>query len=137
MEENAALKNCEYLIEVKVQKNLKTMWNNTLEIELGEAFSGLLDIVYNSRGLYNECPAGYRQGYESIQLREGKFKDPTHYMDNIIFNFGMIFDNVRDFVMWIQYGSAGENYGPYNSGFSLGNVVYFAFFKTDSKRRPG
>lgn len=116
---------------------MKTIWNNTLEIELGDAFSGLLDIVYNSRGLYNSCPAGYIAGYNSIMLRQDTLKDPTHYMDNIIFNFGMIFDNIRDFIMWIQYGSAGEDFGPYNSGFSLGNVVYYAFFKTDSKRRPG
>ena len=137
MEENADLKQCEYLVEEKVQGNLQTMWNNTLEVELGEAMSNLLDIVYNTRGLYNSCPKGYIQGYESIKLRGEKFTDPTHYMDNIIFNFGMIFDNVRDFIMWIEYGSAGEDFGPYNSGYSLGNVVYFAFFKTDSKRRPG
>lgn len=57
-------------------------------------------------------------------------------MDNLIFNFGMIFDNIRDFIMWLEYGSYGMENGPYNNGYSLGNVVHLAFFKTDSSRRP-
>jgi len=85
------------------------MWNRTLEVELGQAMERLLDIVYNVRGIYNKCPEGYQQGYKSLKMREENFKDPTHYMDNIIFNFGMIFDNIRDSIMWFEYGSAGED----------------------------
>jgi hypothetical protein len=94
------------------------------------------DMVYNFHNALVACPKGYKKGWDLMIATVDDFKDPTHYMNNVIFNFGHIFDNLRDFYMWLVYGSPGEDNNPYNQGYALGNVVYWIFFKTDSKRRP-
>jgi len=136
MQENAQMHECERLVDDKVQDNLILLYNHTLSYDIFKALDVLADIVYNAYGIYETCPIGFKQGFDSIALVEEKMKDPKHYMDNLIFNFGLIFDNIRDFYMWLQFGSMGEENGPYNNGFALGNVAYYAFFKTDSTRRP-
>jgi len=136
MEKNEEMHECERLIDDKVQDNLILLYNHTLSLNVFKALDVTIDILYNAHGVYIACPEGFKRGYESIVLETETLKDPTRYMDNLIFNFGLIFDNVRDFYMWLQYGSMGEENGPYNNGFALGNVAYYAFFKTDSTRRP-
>jgi hypothetical protein len=116
---------------------LVEFWNKTQTFELFPMLSLLTDVVYNTHNIVVACPTGVRTGWDSVVSREDKFTDPTHYMDNIIFNFGMIFDNVRDAIIWFEYGSYGEANGPYNTGYSLGNSIYFTFFKENSSRRPG
>ena len=123
-------------MDTKVQANAVHWWNKTLELDFFDAADTFIDTVYNLHYLYVSCPEGYKLGWKSISAEKKMFLEPTNLMNNIIFNFGHIFDNLRDSIIWFEYGSQGEKNGPYNTGYSLGNAVYFAFFKTDSIRNP-
>lgn len=136
MEKNEPMHVCENLVDLKIQGNAELWWNKTLEFDFFKTTDLFIDTVYNTHNLYVSCPEGYKLGWKSISAEKHMFLEPKNLMNNIIFNFGHIFDNLRDSIIWFENGSQGEKNGPYNTGYSMGNAVYFAFFKTNSKRNP-
>lgn len=49
---------------------------------------------------------------------------PSVVMDNVVFNFGNIFDAFRDVVLFLSSSPRGELDLPYEAGYALGAAVY-------------
>lgn len=45
-------------------------------------------------------------------------------MDNFVFNFGDIFDSIRDTILFFRSSSRGQFSVPYDAGYGLGYAVY-------------
>lgn len=50
--------------------------------------------------------------------------DARTIIDNVIYQFGNIFDSVRDVILFFTDNSRGEFNLPYDAGYGLGNAMY-------------
>lgn len=48
-------------------------------------------------------------------------------MENTIFNFGTIFDSIRDSILFLSSSDRGKFTIPYDAGYGIGNAIYFMF----------
>ncbi len=88
--------------------------------DIGWAF---LDMLYNVDPITQACYRSVKEVgvnvWGNIQLL-----DPRTFIDNVVFNFGRIFDSVRDSILFFTDDQRGEYDVPYDAGFGLGTAVY-------------
>ena len=65
----------------------------------------------------------YAHFYEIIWMQNGY--DPKTYIMNTVYNFGHIFDNIRDMVLFFQKNPRGQVNSVHDAGYNLGLAVYY------------
>lgn len=45
---------------------------------------------------------------------------PSAIIDNVVYNFGDIFDSVRDTILFVSSSSRGQYNIPYDAGYGIG-----------------
>jgi hypothetical protein len=60
----------------------------------------------------------YHQGYDIIVEQNGY--DPKTYIMNVVYNFGHIFDGIRDSYLFFVEDPRGNDKAVYHLGFNLG-----------------
>jgi hypothetical protein len=53
-------------------------------------------------------------------------KTPKYFIENWIYNFGDIYMNFRNFLIFLFSNARGNEEVAYDSGYSLGLAVYYA-----------
>ncbi len=114
---------CERRLIDKWEKNALLIWNATLEIQIFKIGWGLLDMLYNLDTITQAC---YRSGREVVDnvSKDVLLIDARTIIDNIIFDFGNIFDSFRDLVLFFMEDNRGDFSVPYDAGYGLGNALY-------------
>lgn len=66
--------------------------------------------------------------------------DVKTYLMNVVYNFGHLFDSLRDFISFLAKDPRGDVTNVYDAGYSLGQFVYFTITpgtaKYDSQAKP-
>jgi hypothetical protein len=99
------------------------MWNSTLEGHLFEAGWAALDAIYNVDPITQACYRSFKEfgiGFYANLL----LLDPRTVIDNVVYQFGNIFDSLRDVMLFFTDDSRGEFNLPYDAGYGLGNALY-------------
>ena len=52
-------------------------------------------------------------------------------MDNFIYNFGDVFDSLRDGVLFFASDTRGVDRAPYEAGYAFGNGFYYILVKNN------
>ena len=67
--------------------------------------------------------------------------NPKNYIMNVIYNFGHIFDSIRDSVLFLMEDPRGQVTNVYDCGFSLGWATYMiitpglAVYESDADKK--
>ena len=117
---------CENRLITKVDQNAQKMWNYTLDGQLFKVGWSLLDMMYNVDPITQACYKGFKEVGAST-YNNALLLTPRVFLDNIIFNFGNIFDSIRDVLLFFTDDDRGEYDLPYDAGYGLGNAVYLVF----------
>lgn len=102
------------------------MWNYTLDglpFKVGWRF---LDMLYNVDPITRACYSGFKE-VGTNTYNNALLLTPRVFLDNVIFNFGNIFDSIRDVILFFTDDDRGEYDLPYDAGYGLGNAVYLVF----------
>ena len=59
--------------------------------------------------------------------------DVKTYLMNVVYNFGHLFDSLRDFIAFLVNDPRGDITNVYDAGFSLGQFVYFTITPNTAK----
>jgi hypothetical protein len=65
----------------------------------------------------------YAHFYDIIVMQNGY--DPKNYLMNSVYNFGHIFDNLRDMVFFFTQNPRGQVNSVHDAGYNLGVAVYY------------
>ena len=61
--------------------------------------------------------------YDIIAEQNGY--NPKNYIMNSVYNFGHIFDNIRDVILYFTMDPRGQTNSVHDAGFNLGQAVYY------------
>lgn len=96
-----------------------------MEGELFDAGWRFLDMLYNVDPITQACYTSFKEvgvtTYGNLLLIT-----PRNFLDNFIFNFGNIFDAIRDVSLFMNDDPRGEYNLPYDAGYGLGTAIYLA-----------
>ena len=83
-------------------------------------------MVYNIDPITNAC---YRSGEEIFYTSYAYVQtiDPKVIIDNTIYNFGDIFDAIRDTYLYFINDDRGVINLPYDAGLGIGTAIYLVF----------
>ena len=83
----------------------------------------VLDMVYNIDPITITCYQSFKEVgvnfYSKILLL-----DPSTFINNVIFNFGDIFDSIRDVILFFTDDDRGDYNIPYDAGYGLGTAIH-------------
>jgi len=99
------------------------MVNRTRE---GDAFAVgwiLLDMIYNIDNITVSCGIGIMETADGIQ-KLAALQYPSSVIDNFVFNFGDIFDALRNTILYLTHNPRGDYNVPYDAGFGVGHAIY-------------
>ena len=101
------------------------MWNLILDGNFFKAGWRFLDMLYNVDPITQACYTSFKEAginfYGHLLLTS-----PRALLNNIIYNFGDIFDAFRDVILFVNDDPRGEYNVPYDAGFGLGTAIYLA-----------
>jgi hypothetical protein len=72
---------------------------------------------------YNGGENVYKHFYEIIAVENGY--SPKTYIMNSVYNFGHIFDNMRDCILFFTEDPRGQVDNVHNAGYHLGLALYY------------
>lgn len=114
---------CQEKTEQKWDLGLQRLVNKTLEADYFDAGFALLDMIYNTHNITVACYSGMSEMGRGLADYTSKLY-PSVVMDNVVFNFGNIFDAFRDVILFLSSSPRGELDLPYEAGYALGAAVY-------------
>ena len=114
---------CEATVVQKWDLGFGKLVNNTLDGNLFKAGWSLLDMIYNIHPITQSCYVGMKEGFFGL-FNYGQTLYPSAVMDNVVFNFGNIFDAFRDTMLFFTASSRGEFNLPFEAGFATGEAVW-------------
>jgi hypothetical protein len=80
-------------------------------------------MTYNTNIIALTCYKGLREGSIDVTQR-AKSLTTRQLLDNCVFNFGRIFDSIRDTLLYFNGDTRGQYNIPYEAGLGLGNAIY-------------
>ncbi len=113
-------------VDEHVIDNIYLIVNLTLEIDIYTMLERVIDITYHAHELAYTCYWSVKEAVLDVYETREMYLDPKRILVNTVYNFGHIFDAVRDMVLWFQNGSQGEITGPYDAGYALGTAIYLS-----------
>ena len=114
---------CQKKVIQKWGNNAKLIANYTKSKMYWNVGWALLDMTYNINPITQSCYRGFSEcglglyGY-AVEL------DPKTVINNIVFNFGDIFDAIRDVILFMTDDARGEFNLPYDAGYGIGTALY-------------
>jgi len=116
---------CEKVVMINWQNNLVLIYNYTAGNEPWLAGWSLLDIIYNVDTVSRYCYTAIYEGALGLE-NYGLQLYPSAIMNNVVYNFGDIFDSVRDSLIMLLSNPQGEGDLVFKSGFGLGYALFLA-----------
>lgn len=138
VDQNEDLDTCNNMINYNLIDNMALAGNKT-----GDIFrAGCLfceDIVFStfdllmiladlSSGLHPVAFHCWNAGeyvYEHYKTKVTESSSFKPYLMNFVYNFGLVFDSLRDWWIFLTNDPRGQDDGVYNAGDSLGQAVYY------------
>ena len=114
---------CENTVMINWQDNVVLIYNYTAGNEPWLAGWSFLDIIYNVDTVSHFCYTAIEEGFIGIDGYVVQLY-PSAVMNNVVYNFGDIFDSVRDSLIMLLSSPQGENNLVYKSGFGFGYAFY-------------
>ena len=119
------LTNCQKTINVKWVQNGIKLKNDSLSGKYFVSIDDFLFITYNTNIVAHSCYYGFQEAginyWEMLQI----YLIPKYLSMNIIYNFGDIYTNFRDFLLLGNGNTRGNNDVSAEAGFSLGQSIYY------------
>lgn len=115
---------CKKKVIDKWEVNAYKIANYTLQgFQVFKIGWSILDMVYNVDSISDVC---YKSGVEFVWglYGYGDKLDLRTAVDNVIFDFGNIFDAFRDTVLFFMDDARGEYDIPYDAGRGIGTALY-------------
>lgn len=84
-----------------------------------------ISAAYNLDDATTKCYAG---AFESIALAKnyGKFtSDPTFLMNNLLYNFGYLYAQVKDVIVYFMGNGQTKAKDPFGAGLAIGQFFYY------------
>jgi len=106
--------------------------NYTFTGQFFKVIDSMLDMVYNIDPITQYCYRSFEEVGVSA-YNNALLLDPSTLINNVIYQFGNIFDSVRDVVLFFTDNSRGVFNLPYDAGYGLGNAV-FLVLRPSTKR---
>lgn len=114
---------CENLVVTKWDQGASKLVNNTLDGNLFNAGWNLLDMIYNIHPITLSCYVGNKEGFWGLVAYTYQLY-PSAVIDNVVYNFGNIFDAFRDTILFFTASSRGEFNLPYEAGYASGAATW-------------
>jgi len=95
-------------------------------------FTTVIDMTYHIHTVNVNCYYGVLDGVWAIVDLKERFMDPRNLIDNLVYNFGHIFDATRDGVLWMT-DTDNRDMGPFEAGYAFGVALYYAIFSQYKK----
>ena len=134
--ENVSLDLCDVEINTKLLDNLALSSNKTGDVfrspTTEDFIFNVFDLLLIQADLFNglypvvdDCwDAGdYVITHYRTKISEADSLKP--YVMNVVYNFGLVFDALRDYWLFIATDPRSEDDGVFNAGDSLGQAIYY------------
>ena len=113
------------------QKKVITTWGNNAKLALNYTKSknlwkagwALLYMMYNIDSVTNSCLRSFEECGLGL-YKYGTLLTPDTIIHNVIFNFGDIYDAIRDVILFMQGDSRGMYNLPYDAGYGIGYSIF-------------
>lgn len=92
-----------------------------------DAFDTFFWMTYSSHEIALTCFDGFEESFLGYKQLIQLYDQPKILIQNLIYNFGDIWDNMRDFVEYYVEEQRGVYNIPYLTGKLLGNSFYLLF----------
>ena len=103
------------------KKNAKVVdYLNTLDI--------LYDIMYKSDSLLNDCYNGAFEAGNTASNYGKMSKDPQYIAYNLVFNFGQMYNSIKDVALYFKGDPKAKATSAFNAGLELGKFVYLCLY---------
>ena len=103
--------------------NARMMWNQSVDGNLFNVGWRFLDMLYNVDSITQACYTSFKEAGINF-YQNALYLTPRSFLDNFIFNFGDIFDALRDVSLFMKDDPRGEYDVPYDAGYGLGTAVF-------------
>jgi hypothetical protein len=117
---------CESILINKLDGNALKIANATVQLQFFKAGWAFLDMVYNVDPITQTCYRSVSEVVNGIIVNYNAL-EPRVIIDNFIYQFGKIYDSVRDVLLFFTTDDRGEINLPYDAGYGIGNAVYLIF----------
>ncbi len=98
------LTQCRAIIDKHVVQNGLYIVNRTKEGDIYVALTTVFDITYHLYDINTHCYYGVLDGVDTLIKVRNAYTNPRNLIDNLVYNFGHIFDALRDGINWLKYG---------------------------------
>ena len=99
------------------------MVNQTLDGDYISVGWTILDMIYNVNNITQSCGNGMQEVIQGL-VSYYNSQYPSNVINNFIFNFGNIFDSVRNTVLFFMSDPRGDFTVPFQAGLGIGNAIY-------------
>lgn len=114
---------CEEKVVDKWDFNFYKMVNRSREGDFFEAGWVALDMIYNIDNITVSCGRGVIEVTTGLEYL-ASLQYPSSVIDNFIFNFGDIFDSLRNSILFLNHNPRGDFNVPYDAGYGVGHAIY-------------
>ncbi len=90
-------------------------------------------LTYQTYDVSYSCYNGVIEAVMTFIAYGNFFTDYTLLTTNLLFNFGLMYDSVKDAVMYFTGDERGHASDSFEAGFELGQVVYYLLFNQDEE----
>jgi len=91
-----------------------------------EAIDQLLITTYQVYNLNIKCYAGAIESWILLVGYTGILSDPSFLGPNFLFNFGHMYDSVKDIIVFFNGSDTGGNAkSAFQVGFEIGELLYY------------
>jgi len=73
------------------------------------------------------CYSAINEHLLELVLSKKYYTDTENIINNVVYNFGSVFDSVRDTYVWFADGPDEEN--AYEAGFGFGHALFLSVFR--------
>jgi hypothetical protein len=84
-------------------------------------------MTYSTDIIAHVCYTAFLEAFLGYKQMIYLYETPKYLIENVIFNFGDIYSNMRDFTLFFTGDERGTVEIPYEAGQLLGNSFYLIF----------
>lgn len=94
-----------------------------------KGFDIFYDITYHVQDMTYSCYAALFEGYDQL-LGYGDFvTNPSYLLTNLIYNFGLMYNSVKDVIVFFQGSQFSGAKTAHDAGYELGSLLYYIFME--------
>ena len=84
-------------------------------------------MTYNTDKIVKSCSIGIEDSIIKLLSYLAIFNSPKVFIENIIHNFGYLFDASRDLYYFFGYDVRGRYNEPFDAGLAVGTMIWLVF----------